>query len=74
MRYIINREFFHYANNIFNPRNAMQISRNDGLFNNEINHSRDTIINLNTFVGLSRKYYSKDMITNILRLRNKNKI
>lgn len=52
----------------------MQISRNDGLFNNEINHSRDTIINLNTFVGLSRKYYSKDMITNILRLRNKNKI
>jgi len=36
----------------------MLISRNDGMFNNDFNHSRDTIVNLNSFIFMSRKNYS----------------
>lgn len=70
IRYIINKEFYYYANKVFNPRNALFISRNDGLFNNAVNHARDTIINLNTFLNLSRKHYTQEMINNIERLKN----
>ena len=70
IRYIINKEFYHYANNVFNPRNAMCISRNDGLFNNDVNHRRDTIVNLNTLLNLSRKKYSEECIQKIMSYKN----
>ena len=38
------------------------ISKNDGMFNNSYNHKRDTIINMNTFVQLSRRNYSPEQI------------
>ena len=63
--YIINQAFFERAFAIFNPRNAMYISRNDGKFNNSMNHCRDTIINSNTLINLSRKYYSPEQIQKI---------
>ena len=63
--YIINQAFFERAFAIFNPRNAMYISRNDGKFNNSMNHCRDTIINSNTLINLSRKYYSEEQIQKI---------
>lgn len=60
--YIINRDFQTAAENVFNPRNSMYISKNDGMFNNSYNHKRDTIINLNTFSQLSRGFYTADQI------------
>lgn len=68
--FIINKTFYHYANKVLNPRNAMFISRNDGLFNNDVNHSRDTIVNLNTFVNLGRKNYTLEELEKIQRLKN----
>ena len=55
--YIINQEFFMAANRVFNPRNSMYISRNDGLFDNRLNHQRDVIINSNTFVSYTMGNY-----------------
>lgn len=69
--YIINRDFLQRAIEIFNPRNAFYISRNDGLFNNLVNHQKDTLINANTFVELGRGVYSKDDIDNINRIKMK---
>ena len=59
---IINKDFQTAAENVFNPRNAMYISKNDGMFNNSYNHKRDTIINMNTLAHLSRQYYSPEQI------------
>ena len=56
--YIINQQFFEAANGVFNPRNALYISRNDGYFNNQINHCRDTLITANALVYLSRYNYT----------------
>ena len=62
---IINKEFQVAAENVFNPRNSMYISKNDGMFNNSYNHKRDTIINMNTLAQLSRSYYSEEQIARI---------
>ena len=59
---IINKEFQTAAEYVFNPRNAMYISKNDGMFNNSYNHKRDTIINMNTFVQLSRDCYTPEQL------------
>ena len=59
---VINKDFARAASLAFNPRNAMHISKNDGLFDNSYNHQRDTIINMNTFVQLGRRNYNKEDI------------
>lgn len=63
--WIINKEFQTAAEYVFNPRNSLYISKNDGMFNNEYNHKRDTIINMNTFVQLSRSRYTSDQLNKI---------
>ena len=62
---IINKEFQTAAENVFNPRNSMYISKNDGMFNNSYNHKRDTIINMNTLVQLSRNKYTPQQLASI---------
>lgn len=69
--YIINRDFLQRAIEIFNPRNAFYINRNDGLFNNAVNHQKDTLINANTFVDLGRGVYTKADLDNINRIKMK---
>lgn len=63
--WIINKEFAHAASLAFNPRNAMYISKNDGLFDNTYNQQRDTIINLNTFVRIGRSFYTPEQLAAI---------
>lgn len=67
---IINKEFQTAAENVFNPRNSMYISKNDGMFNNSYNHKRDTIINMNTLVQLSRGKYSEKQLAAINAAQN----
>lgn len=64
---IINKEFARAASLAFNPRNAMHISKNDGMFDNAYNQQRDTIINLNTFVQIGRENYSQEQLDAIQR-------
>lgn len=55
---IINETFYQTAYEIFNPRNAFYISRNDGNFNKDVSMQRDTLINANTLVNLGRTHYT----------------
>jgi hypothetical protein len=52
---IINKPFYEACREVFNPRNAMYISRNNGLFNNAACVQRDSIINANTLLNLGRR-------------------
>ena len=70
---IINDAFYQRTFEVFNPRNSAYISKNDGMFNNQVNHQRDTIINTQTLIKLSRKNYSKENIDRILSIVAKNK-
>jgi hypothetical protein len=66
---INNKAFYEEAFKVLNPRNALYISRNNGMFNKAMNHSRDTIININTLIGLSRKNYSQEQLEKIKRIK-----
>ena len=66
---IINQEFLHAAERVFNPANAMIISKNDGFFNNDYNNQRDTLINSNTMVYLGREYYTSEELEEIERMK-----
>lgn len=58
--HIINQAFFVRSHEIYNPRNAMQISRNDGKFNNYVCIQRDTLLNVNQFSNLGRQWIDLD--------------
>ena len=69
--YVINRAFWERANEIFNPRNVFYISRNDGLFNNDVNHQKDTLVNATMMVELGQHNYTQDDLNNVARIRAK---
>ena len=52
--YIINKEFARRAEIVYSPKYAMMISHDDGKFDSSLNHSRDTLIMLNSFIRLGR--------------------
>ena len=56
--HIINRQFYERCRVVFNPRNAMYISKINGKVNMDLIVQRDTIINANTFLWLGRNNYS----------------
>ena len=60
--HIINEAFFVRAYEIYNPRTAMQISRNDGKFNNYVCPQRDTLLGVNEFSNLGRSVYTEEDI------------
>lgn len=70
---IINDAFHQRCSEVFNPRNAVYISKNDGMFNNAVNHQRDTIINTQTLLKLSRKNYSQENLRKIYSIIESNK-
>lgn len=47
----------------------MYVSRNDGKFNNDVNHTKDTLINLNSLVRLARSNYSQEQLERIERAK-----
>lgn len=69
---IINETFFKFAHEIFNPRNAFYISRNDGNFNSSVCMQRDTLINANTLVRLGRNSYSPEDLARIRAVHQNN--
>lgn len=68
---IISDAFFRACYEIFNPRNAMYISHDNGLFNMDVCIQRDTVINANTLMNLGRNHYSKKQLARIKELRRK---
>lgn len=64
---IINKEFELASIEVFDPANSMYISRNDGLFNNNSNHTKDLLINANSLVDITRKCYTTEQLEKIKR-------
>jgi DNA-directed RNA polymerase beta' subunit len=62
---IINDEFREAAELVFNPRNSMYVSMNDGMFNSDMNHQRDTIVNANAITQITRCKYTPAMLKKI---------
>ena len=71
--HIINDAFFQRCYQIFNPRNAMYISRIDGKLNPDLIVQRDTLINANTFLHLGRKNYSDANRSKIEEIKKRQK-
>jgi hypothetical protein len=71
MHLIINKDFLEMAFMIFNPRNSMMISRNDGKFNPNTENQRDTIINANTIMRLSRHRYTQEELNVINNIQGR---
>ena len=71
--HIINRAFYERCYQIFNPRNAMYISRIDGKLNPDLVVQRDTLINANTFIHLGRKNYTEENLKKIEEIKKRQK-
>lgn len=71
---IINDAFYQRAFQVFNPRNAMYISNNDGKLNMAVLPQRDTIININTLIRLGRGNYTKEQLDKIEAIKKKHAI
>lgn len=67
--YIINHDFFLECFDKLNPRNCHYISKNDGMFDNDVNFKKNIIVNHSTFINIGRNNYSKEMIEKINRLQ-----
>lgn len=69
--FILNYNFYYRANQIFNPRNAFYISRNNGLLNPQVMPCKDMLINAACLNDLTYKKYTKAEINNIERIKQK---
>ena len=67
--HILNDSFFERTNEVFNPRNAMYISRNDGMLNGTVLPQKDTLVNANTLNDLSLKKYTNKEIEHIKAIK-----
>jgi len=63
--YILNKEFFEACFKIINPRNNLYISKNDGKFNNDVNHQKDLLINATQLIDMHRGMYSEEQLQRI---------
>ena len=68
---LLNEKFDKACENVYSPRNAFCISRNDGLFNMDVCIFKDTVINLESFVHMGRSHYSADQMARIQALKAK---
>ena len=67
--FIINEAFRERCIKVLNPRNAMYISRNDGRTNMDVMHNKDTMININALIGMSREHYTPEQLERIRQLK-----
>jgi len=67
--YIPNKAFWEGAMACFNPRNAMVISHNDGMFNNVVNVFKDILITANGLLSLGRDSYTNEELDEIKRIK-----
>ena len=68
---IYNEAFRKQCEQIYSPRNAFCISRDDGMLNRNVNIFKDTMINMSTLVDMCRENYSQDQLAKIKALKEK---
>jgi len=69
----LNEEFRKACERIYSPRNAFCISRDDGKMNSQINIFKDTVVNINSFKGITNDNYSPAQLKKIRDLKEKYK-
>lgn len=70
---IISKSFYESVNKVFNPRNAMYISMNDGMTSTSILPYKDIMINANSLQREYRKGYSSEQIRKINAIKEEAK-
>lgn len=68
---LYNKAFADACEQVYSPRNAFCISRNDGRLNQSINIFKDTVINLNGLLQLSSDNYTASQVDAIHKLQAK---
>lgn len=66
---ILNKEFLKAAENIFNPRNALYISHEDGYVNDSVIHNKDLLVNINSLKNMCT--YTEEQLKAIENCMNK---
>ena len=67
--HIINDAFYERAREVFNPRNAMYISRNDGMLEGDVIPFKDTLISANTLNDLTLHKYTPEEMEHIKQIK-----
>ena len=71
--HIINEPFYLRAREVFNPRNSMYISKNNGLLNKDVLIQRDTLINANALNDLTYRKYTEQELEHINAIKERAK-
>ena len=69
--HIINEDFYRAANEIFNPRNSMYISRADGMLNSGVIPKKDSLVNVNTMNYMTLGNYTDKELNHIKKIKEK---
>lgn len=67
--WIINEDFYHNVRKVFNPRDSMFISRNNGYVDESMFHSRETLMNWNSHHMLGMDGYTPEELEMIKRIK-----
>lgn len=73
IKLILNQQFDQKCQEIYSPRNAFCISRDEGLMEPNINIFKDTLINFSAFLSIRKSNYTTEQIKKIKALQKKYK-
>jgi len=73
IKLLLNQKYDKACEAIYSPRNAFCISRDDGMFNNDVSIMKDTIINIESLQHMTRKNYTETQLNKIKALKEKYK-
>ena len=73
IKLLLNKQYDKACEAIYSPRNAFCISRDDGMFNNDVNILKDTVINIEAFQHMTRNNYTESQLNKIYALKEKYK-
>lgn len=71
VKLLLNKEFDKACEEVYSPRNAFCISRDDGLFNMAVCIFKDLVINTEALLHMTRKNYSAEQLAKIKYLQEK---
>ena len=69
--HIVNEAFYERCCEVFNPRNAMYIARNDGMLNSDVLPFKDTLVNANCLNDMTLRKYTDEQRDKIQAMKAK---
>ena len=73
IKLILNQKFDKKCQEIYSPRNAFCISRDEGLMEPNISIFKDTLINFSAFLSMNKSSYTPEQLKQIKALQKKYK-